>query len=165
MTDKGLLELKNLTKLTAINIKESRISDQGLDLLFAAQQEQVRQNKKKAPATDPNEIEAATSTLLSFFDAMQEWEESCAHNNPLDKEDGSLDMEAYDKFCSTPQVASMYRATGGGTSPHPEISKLVPMPTVARNLAMVFLISFSFIYPAHHLWGLPCPGFHHTMAV
>lgn len=100
VTDKGLLELNTLTKLTAINTKDSRITDQGLDLLFAAQQEQIRQDKKKAPATDPNEIEAATSTLHSFFDVMKHWEESCVHNKPPDKEDGSLDMEAYDKFCS-----------------------------------------------------------------
>lgn len=98
VTDRGLLELAPLTRLTAINSNGSKVTDHGLDLLFAAQQEQLNKAKKPAAAADPREAEAARSTLIAFFIAMQEWEESCVLNSPPEDESGYMAPGAYEAF-------------------------------------------------------------------
>lgn len=82
VTDEGILQLASLDKLSlsAGTVRDTAVTEEGLDALFAAQKTErkaIRTPKKVDVAVDPAEVEAARQVLYSFFKAMNEWHIAC----------------------------------------------------------------------------------------
>jgi hypothetical protein len=85
VTDAGLLQLAVLPKLRSLNATGSAATDAGKDALFA-EQEKRKRPVKSAKATvdaDPAELERIKAALVTFADAMWQWEQSYWANRSM----------------------------------------------------------------------------------